>query len=340
MAKLFRKGRFNFFAGKGLGQYLLYIAIEMVLVIAGILIALNINNLNERSKEEAKAQLILKELQRDMLVNFKDLEEHIENLELIDSLIVRVLTEQVTWEDYLTNPRYSTLAVSYNNISFKENAFKNLERYLDYFGPEYDSLLPQLESLYHDEISSIEDMEKRISDFSIGTIEKWSEDFVWFRYLGTPQMPEEAQAYFMQSPYYLNAVHTYRTYSSQNLLRMLRRLQVSIAQVYLSVDAYLEKEEPAMDSFRSFYQKPEPQQLKSWLGNFSLSEANTFSIKADGNEQLKIILPGKIELGLYLRNDSTLYCPDQNFEIRRNEKEEVFILMGERRIKLKKVGDF
>ena len=271
-----------------------------------------------------------------MLVNFKDLEEHIENLELIDSLIVRVLTEQVTWEDYLTNPRYSSLVVSYNNISFKENAFKNLERYLDYFGPEYDSLLPQLESLYHDEISAIEDMEKRISDFSIGTIEKWSAEFVWFRYLGTPSMPEEAQSYFLESPFYLNAVHTYRTYSSQNLLRMLRRLQVSIAQVYLSVDAYLVKEEPAMDNFRSFYQKPEPQQLKSWLGDFVLGEANAFSIKADGSEQLKIILPGKIELGLYLRNDSTLYCPDQNFEIRKNEKDEVFVLMGERRIKLKK----
>jgi hypothetical protein len=339
MAKLFRKGRFNFFAGKGLGQYLLYIAIEMVLVIAGILIALNINNLNERSKEQAKAHLILKELQRDMLVNFKDLEEHIENLELIDSLIARVLTEQVTWEDYLTNPRYSSLVVSYNNISFKENAFKNLERYLDYFGPEYDSLLPQLESLYHDEISAIEDMEKRISDFSIGTIEKWSEDFVWFRFLGTPQMPEEAQSYFLESPYYLNSVHTYRTYSSQNLLRMLRRLQVSIAQVYLSVDAHLEKDEPSDDSFRSFYQKPEPGQLKSWLGDFILGEANTFSIKADGNEQLKIILPGKIELGLYLRNDSTLYCPDQNFEIRRNEKKEVFVLLAGRRIKLREGGD-
>ena len=82
MAKLFRKGRFNFFSGKGLGQYLLYIAIEMLLVVAGILIALNINNRNERAKEEEKVQLILKELQRDMLVNFDDIERSIESLEL------------------------------------------------------------------------------------------------------------------------------------------------------------------------------------------------------------------------------------------------------------------
>jgi hypothetical protein len=79
--------------------------------------------------------------------------------------------------------------------------------------------------------------------------------------------------------------------------------------------------------------------LKSWLGDFILGEANTFSIKADGNEQLKIILPGKIELGLYLRNDSTLYCPDQNFEMRRNAKGEVFLLMGEQRILLRTESD-
>jgi hypothetical protein len=182
-------------------------------------------------------------------------------------------------------------------------------------------------------------MEKRISDFSIGTIERWSEEFVWFRYLGTPQMPEEAQDYFLNSPYYLNTVHTYRTYSSQNLLRMLRRLQLKIAQVYLSVDACLDQDGPAANSFRSMYQKPRPQQLTSWVGNFVLGETSTFSIKEDGSNQLKIILPGNIDLSLYLGNDSTLYCPDQNFEIRRNKQEEVFLLMGEQRIELKQQSD-
>lgn len=335
MAKLFRKGRFNFFSGKGLGQYLLYIAIEMLLVVAGILIALNINNLNERAKEEEKVQLILKELQRDMLVNFDDIERSIESLELSDSLMSLVLNKKLTWDDYLNNPRYSSLIVSYNNLSFKENAFKSFERYLDYFGPEYDSLLPQIEALYHDETSAIEDMQKRISDFSIRTIEKWSEDFVWFRFLGTPQLPDEAKTFFLESPYYLNAVQTYRTYSSQNLLRMLRRMQMKIAQVYLSVDAHILREEAPKKNFRSFYQKPEAGQLKLWQGKYSLNANNNFSIEADGADQLKLALPADIDLGLYLRNDSTLYCPDQNFEFRRNAAGELFLLLGEQRLKLK-----
>lgn len=72
MIKFFRKIRYNLLSEGKTGKYLKYAIGEIILVVIGILIALQINNWNENRKDRAKEQTILKEIHSDFSKNLND----------------------------------------------------------------------------------------------------------------------------------------------------------------------------------------------------------------------------------------------------------------------------
>ena len=81
MIKFFRRIRQNLIntlpAGR-FSKYFLYAIGEIVLVVIGILIALQINNWNEYRKERAEEQKILKQLKKEYTQNLRQLDEKID----------------------------------------------------------------------------------------------------------------------------------------------------------------------------------------------------------------------------------------------------------------------
>ncbi|WP_207764273.1 DUF6090 family protein [Hanstruepera neustonica] len=75
MIKFFRKIRQNLLSEGKTGKYLKYAIGEIVLVVIGILIALQINNWNEGRKANKKEQLILKELRNSINSDLKAYED-------------------------------------------------------------------------------------------------------------------------------------------------------------------------------------------------------------------------------------------------------------------------
>jgi len=75
MIKFFRKMRYDLIEKNKTGKYLKYAIGEIILVVIGILIALQINNWNERRKDLSQEQLILMQLQREYISNLNQLDE-------------------------------------------------------------------------------------------------------------------------------------------------------------------------------------------------------------------------------------------------------------------------
>ena len=73
------------------GKYLLYAIGEIVLVVIGILIALQINNNNEQRKSRVKELIYLNNIKTDLQLNIENLEEFIihreKTVEAVDSLL-------------------------------------------------------------------------------------------------------------------------------------------------------------------------------------------------------------------------------------------------------------
>lgn len=66
MIKFFRKTRQNLLSRGKTGRYLKYAIGEILLVVLGILIALQINNWNEKRQNKLKVENLLQKIQRDI----------------------------------------------------------------------------------------------------------------------------------------------------------------------------------------------------------------------------------------------------------------------------------
>ena len=96
MIKFFRKIRQKLLSENRVSKYLIYAIGEIVLVVIGILIALAINNHNEKKKNIAREQVILKQLKTDYQANLLQLENKIEmrNKLITESLNVLEITSK------------------------------------------------------------------------------------------------------------------------------------------------------------------------------------------------------------------------------------------------------
>ena len=77
MIKFFRKIRLNLMEQNKTRKYFKYAIGEIILVVIGILIALQINNWNENRKAEYEEQKILKQLKNEYQKNLNQLDEKI-----------------------------------------------------------------------------------------------------------------------------------------------------------------------------------------------------------------------------------------------------------------------
>ena len=79
MLFLFRKIRRSLTNSSGASSYLLYAIGEIVLVVIGIMIAVQIDNWNEQRNQRAKELHYLQNLKKDLQINLIELDKYIEN---------------------------------------------------------------------------------------------------------------------------------------------------------------------------------------------------------------------------------------------------------------------
>jgi len=113
MIKFFRKIRQNLVSENKFSKYLLYAIGEIVLVVIGILIALQINNLNEQSKKEALRKNYVNSLKKDLESDIVLLEKQITQFELElkihKSLSERLSASNATFDTIRKIARYEFL---------------------------------------------------------------------------------------------------------------------------------------------------------------------------------------------------------------------------------------
>ena len=98
MIKIFRRIRQRLMTENKFSKYLLYAIGEIVLVVIGILIALQINNWNEKRKDNLKEHTILIQLQEEYISNLRQLEEKMQ-------LRAKIINSGLTVIEYIDAPK-------------------------------------------------------------------------------------------------------------------------------------------------------------------------------------------------------------------------------------------
>lgn len=104
MIKFFRKIRQKLLTENKFSKYLLYAVGEIILVVIGIIIALQINGLNESRKDRIKERIILNDLAKNIEINIQTFQNDIDFLQQWNhssEIILRTLKNKLDYSDSL-----------------------------------------------------------------------------------------------------------------------------------------------------------------------------------------------------------------------------------------------
>ena len=135
MAKFFRKIRLNLLSDGKTGKYLKYAVGEIILVVIGILIALQINNWNIDKQTQKKEKAYLEEIRSNLLQGSLRLEAvitfNVNKIQLVDEMLqifVDTLTNQERYQIFSKNANdftyyevFDPVRIAFNNMLSAES---------------------------------------------------------------------------------------------------------------------------------------------------------------------------------------------------------------------------
>jgi hypothetical protein len=164
MLSIFRKFRQKMLPQNQVPKYLIYAVGEIILVVIGILIALQINNTNESTKLRTKEVILLQEMKSNLQSDLSDLNYNIQgNKERLFSnqVILAALQEKRPYHDSLRTHFGNILG----NFQLSENtaSWENLKSVgLDLISN--DSLRNRISMLYTTRYAYLENLEQGLDD--------------------------------------------------------------------------------------------------------------------------------------------------------------------------------
>jgi hypothetical protein len=126
MIKFFRKIRQKLLTENKFSKYLLYAVGEILLVVIGILIALQINNWNEWRKDRVKEKEIMVNLAENFELNIEALESDIERLIKFNTssrIVLNVLDNQQPYDDSLAK-HFHWARLPKTNLSLSQSGYE------------------------------------------------------------------------------------------------------------------------------------------------------------------------------------------------------------------------
>lgn len=244
MINLFRKVRQSLLAKNSFLKYILYISGEIVLVIAGILIALAINNRNEARKNEEKVVSTLKQIRQELTTDINRSNALIEYYINKDSLISLVFSNTLKSEDYKNRNSGGlfSIIISARDFITLDNGFNNFMRNIDNLPEKYAPLMDDLNMVYVSDKAQIIDMNQRVANMATNTLNKWSETYTWYSSFFLGGISDEVIDFFLHDPFYKNDMLTYKVLGTQNHLPAIQNYRIHAIKSYLAISEVLEIE--------------------------------------------------------------------------------------------------
>jgi hypothetical protein len=203
-------------------KYLIYAIGEVLIVIIGILIAIQIDNWNQQRQAEIKINHLLLEILNNLDDEIESAKRGIEFYNYKDTLITRVIERKVKREEFNSeplsatyenqHPQYATFAYA-GGYSLNKNAYNNLVQISDRIPKKYSVLYSNVTYLYEDINDLVREREKKLLD-NYYPCQNYLRDNKYFMsdLWAAKPLDDEAIDFFMYDPIYLNWVYVLQHY--------------------------------------------------------------------------------------------------------------------------------
>ena len=233
---LFNRIRKVLIKERKLQNYFLYAIGEIVIVVLGIFIAIQLNNLNDNRKNHNKTKLIFEEIVSELQVNIGTCDYLIGWYAQRDSLIQLVKNKKVTYEMYKSNSDLMTLINYYHGLQLKNKAFNKLNKDVNDLPQEYGSIFKKINILYLFLFPIAEKKYDVLASFNNRMHERWAISYDWFSEPGDIVNVEERIDFYLNNQDYINDVRLYSMYSRDNYVYMLKQIREKANEIVRELD--------------------------------------------------------------------------------------------------------
>ncbi len=228
MIKFFRKIRQNLLHKRKTSKYLKYAIGEILLVVIGILIALQINNWNENRKKEKQLDTIYSTIEQNLKTDLKAIIVPIEFYKKLDSTLTKILTTNYTtaFLDSINKTNFLECIPCKSNINFYEtfeiqdNGLELLKKYEDsqsIHGNEFSQDIIQFYTTQGEALTRFNDLLTKEAYANL----KYYEQFPWYSNYSIGKYNPDAIAYFLNDQNYKNKAANFKIFIGRNHLRNL-----------------------------------------------------------------------------------------------------------------------
>jgi len=225
-----------------IGSYLLYALGEIILVVLGILIALQINNVNEDCKSKKQLNTILKTVSYDLATDTLVVNGILAYYDQHKKDSKRIINRELNLENYRECPGCVALTSIYQPFPIQTKGYELLKNFAAQHTLHKDTLVTDITQVYTLFVKLIEDNNDLIREDALQNLESFKEHS-WFVDLTQNKPTPEMITYFTQSEDYRKRVAAHSILAYQNHVLTLNRYKTNAAELLRLINERVKEEE-------------------------------------------------------------------------------------------------
>lgn len=242
MISVFRKIRQTMVKEKKVRNYILYALGEILLVMIGILLALQVNNYNEKRKLKSSINNTLRNISYDLETDTTFASNIIKFYEDNQKYSQKIIKGEINMDNYKTCPECVSLVTVYRPFNIQTKGFDQLNTLVDNGNSEKDSLITDLTKFY----SAFKPVIAKNNDRMEGIVMKNFNDFEqfpWFLDMAQGKFTEEMIKYFVESEDYKKRVASHAMLAVGNHLGAAKQYKLNAIHLLERINKRLDKKE-------------------------------------------------------------------------------------------------
>ena len=211
MLKFFRKLRYQLIEKKKIRNYFKYAVGEIILVVIGILIALQINNWNHNRKTNEQIEATYAVIKEEISADTIKFNTVLKSYESERNYYERILDGTLTKTDLEQYNKRWIMTYHWYDCYLKNSGFEQLSTYSgQQFNINKASTNKKLEDYYYSWRSLEQNLD--VVQFLVNTnFDYWQRNVPWFYTIGTQSVPDSAYNYVLYNREFKNEVLGYKT---------------------------------------------------------------------------------------------------------------------------------
>ena len=264
-------------------KYLRYAIGEIVLVVIGILIALQINNWNESRKTQQRLTDFFTEIQNNLSGDIIKANFIIDNYIEEDSILRNIKFNKVnyTLDKFTENRRSFTFIFDYENLRLQTKGFDGLVKNIDNIPVKYGELMELLNEIYISNNYDLVTLNQRIQSITYANKDNfknkdWSGTFWDLKF-------NDNMIKYFQSDIYKNDARHYFNEKKEFILRVIR-FKIDAIDAYKEIAKVNNSDIPIPEHVN--YTFPDPDILSQFAGDYQIE----YEEIDDGGDKCKFLI--------------------------------------------------